>query len=147
LPLHIREEVLWVARYFRKSPLSHEPGGSDIVVEYQNGSVYGYDWIKKPSSYINAILNRKVEDEHDISLNNLDEVEQLNVMRNVVKTIYGRWYDDDDEQKTVPFGEVWNNNDATELPSASLEAVFEKRKPVSVRNLIRPSDVEDDLPF
>jgi hypothetical protein len=51
LPKSLVNDVLWVAREYRTNPLSHEPGGSDVVVEYHNDEVLGYDWIKFPSKY------------------------------------------------------------------------------------------------
>lgn len=55
LPEEIADEVLWVSDEYRVNPLSHIKGGSEIIVEYQNGEVLGYDKIKYPSKFIGTV--------------------------------------------------------------------------------------------
>ena len=52
LPESLKDLVLWVNDKYRTNPLSLQPGGSDVVVEYHNNNVYGYDRIKFPSAYV-----------------------------------------------------------------------------------------------
>ncbi|MES3629446.1 MAG: hypothetical protein PPP56_04695 [Longimonas sp.] len=39
LPDRLVEDVFWVGRTYRTNSLSHIEGGSDIIVEHQDGSV------------------------------------------------------------------------------------------------------------
>lgn len=55
IPGALVDEIMWVQRKYRTNRLSHIEGGSDVVVEYHEGDVFGYDWIKRPSEYIKSI--------------------------------------------------------------------------------------------
>jgi hypothetical protein len=65
LPQALINKVFWVARPYRTNPLSHIEGGIDIVMEYRNGKVLGYDWIKCSTSYIYAIFGETVDNYND----------------------------------------------------------------------------------
>jgi hypothetical protein len=43
---------------YRTNPLSHEPGGSEVTVYMDYGSVYVYDKIKNPTRYIGSLPKR-----------------------------------------------------------------------------------------
>ena len=55
LPEDLKDKVFWVARPYRTNLLSHIEGGTDVIMEYHNGDVLGYDWIKEPFQYIRAL--------------------------------------------------------------------------------------------
>lgn len=41
---------------YTKNPLSLEPGGETLVIEYQNGTLERHDRIKFPLAYTNKVL-------------------------------------------------------------------------------------------
>lgn len=120
LPAHLADSVLWVAREYRRNPLSFTPGGSDVVVEYHEGNVFGYDWIKFPSSYISTIFIESIISEYE-NYDSLTELVQLGIVKSKYYRIYARKYEDEKEYLIVPFQEVWNSLTATTLPWEVLE--------------------------
>jgi hypothetical protein len=46
----------FVSDEFRTNQLSLTPGGSNVVVNYENGETKAYDKVKNPKAYINAIV-------------------------------------------------------------------------------------------
>lgn len=115
LPERLKPFVLWVAREYRTNPLSHQEGGSDVVVEYQSEEVYGYDWIKFPSKYVSAIFYKRVDiAKEDFEV--YDYNEKLITIKNEIKAIYARKWSDIENHGKVPFEEVWNFEDYDELP-------------------------------
>ena len=76
-----------------ENTLSFEPGGSDVVVEYHDGSVFGYDWIKTPSSYISTIFNVSLIAEHD-DYESLSFTDQLRIVKSKYYRIFARQYED-----------------------------------------------------
>lgn len=100
-----RAYVLWVAREYRTNPLSHEEGGSDVVVEYHSDEVFGYDWIKFPSKYVSAIFYKRIDvDKEDFEV--YDEDEQLTTIKDEIKSIYARKWSSMEDHDKVPFEEV-----------------------------------------
>lgn len=55
IPKHMEQKLFYVNRDFRTNPLSHEPGGFDVIVELWSGCVYHYDWVKFPGRYVEKI--------------------------------------------------------------------------------------------
>lgn len=45
---------------YRINPLSFKEGGFTVVVENHNGSIFEYDKIKNPESYIRAALRNPI---------------------------------------------------------------------------------------
>jgi len=86
LPNHLADRVFWPARKYRKNALSHIEGGVDFVVEFDDGRVLGYDWIKSTYAYISEIPG------------GIDSIFQ----------IYARKCQPDSPQDTESFREVWN---------------------------------------
>ena len=64
LPENLALKVLIVKDNYRVNPLSKEPGGISVVVEYTDGQVLLYDKIKMPSKYIKQIIS-----DHPTNLN------------------------------------------------------------------------------
>lgn len=120
LPDHLVEEVLWVAREYRTNPLSHIEGGCDVVVEYQDGSAYGYDWIKKPSRYIRSFFTGIIEYESD-DFEQLGKKRQLKIARESISRLYARKYHDATTYNTAGFKVVWDASTAEEMPWKCLE--------------------------
>jgi hypothetical protein len=116
IPVHLVDKVLWVARETRQNPLSHIPGGSDVIVEYHNESVFGYDWIKSPSVYIYTIFSNAMGDEFRY----LGEKYQLEIAKDKISKIFAREYDNPNERYHIPFEEVWNSKTSNNLPWKSL---------------------------
>ncbi|TAD96618.1 MAG: hypothetical protein EAZ78_09860 [Oscillatoriales cyanobacterium] len=138
LPLRLAHVVLWVDRKYRTNPLSHIPGGSDVVVEYHDGSALGYDWIKDPWAYIRTFFAGLVEYGSDEShsgspgtgrtsdpkkgdFNKLDEKIQLEITKNKIARFYARKYNNGEEYSTAAFVEVWNSETSKEMPWNALK--------------------------
>ena len=51
LPDDFINKIFWPDRDYRTNPLSHIPGGSDLIIEYTDEKIIGYDWIKFPDRY------------------------------------------------------------------------------------------------
>lgn len=50
------KRTLKVADEFRLNSLSLKPGGATVIVVYQNGTRRSYDKVKRPSAYVNRII-------------------------------------------------------------------------------------------
>jgi len=114
LPKSLKDHVLWVARNFRTNPLSHKPGGSDVVVEYHDARVYGYNRIKFPSQYISTIWNKGISEVHE-DFSKYDKEKQLKIIKENIKRIFARKYIKENFDD-VPFKEIWNYEKSYELP-------------------------------
>lgn len=112
IPPELKPLIFWVDRQYRKNELSFQIGGVDIIVEYTNGKVFGYDWVKYPGRYVKKIFDEGF-------LKNSDSNELETVKRNISR-IFARTYSHD-KYKTEPFTEVWNNKTHTTLPYSLLE--------------------------
>jgi hypothetical protein len=125
LPSEFKDKVLWIADNYRTNPLSHQPGGNDVIIEYTNGKIYAYDRIKLPSLYINKIVvNYFIK--KSLSLNDLDKDEQVRIVKSEVRRLFARNYIDQDDYKTSAFEEIWDNQKSYDLPWESLKE-FENR--------------------
>ena len=139
LPDELKNIVLWVADEFRINPLSLKPGGSDVVVEYHDGNVFGYDRIKDPASYIRAIFAKKII----LEIQNFEELSeslQMDIVKSKVHRIYARDYKDENDFKNVPFKEIWNSSTSKELPWTVLLKTFNL-------NAIKDSEPKEDLMY
>lgn len=124
-PEHLDNVVLWVERKYRTNPLSHRPGGYDVVVEYHDGRALGYDWIKSPEAYIRTFFAGIIEYGSD-EFNRLDEKSQLELAKNKIAKFYARWYSNNRERSIAKFEEVWNSETATEMPWKALRRLNSK---------------------
>ena len=82
----LRSVILWVSDHFHLHPLSLEPGGFDVVVEYHSGEVFGYDKIKSLWLYVQAILCKRI----NLTVADLQRLkvdEQLIVVKNHILII------------------------------------------------------------
>jgi hypothetical protein len=120
LPHHLVENVLWVAREFRTNQLSHEPGGSDVVVEYQDEKVYGYDWIKYPSRYVQKIWTEGISEVYE-DYDEWEEDVQLDLIKREIRRIFARKYKKE-EYDSEPFKEIWNSETSFENPWTLLKS-------------------------
>lgn len=126
LPPHLVEKTFWPAREYRTNQLSHIPGGADVVIEYQNDTVYGYDWVKRPDRYVKAILSKMYFIKNDFELG-----DTLSLLRENVKRVYARCYFDDNSYKDEPFKEAWNFETSSNLPWQELEKYKPKKQVVT----------------
>ena len=120
LPQDLIKKILWVDTDYRTNPLSHSPGGSDVIVEYHAGMVLGYDRIKFPGSYISTIITNNSNFQPDYS----DEFHNSNHLASIkllLYRIFARKYRDEYEYFNVPFKEIWNSNSSNELPWEELK--------------------------
>ncbi|MCI1187667.1 hypothetical protein MON38_09560 [Hymenobacter sp. DH14] len=109
LPEHLVKEVLWVERNYRINELSHQPGGFDIVIEYKSGNVLGYDWIKRPSHYIEKILQTEYIQEEK-GFHQLTDDEQNALALKYIRAAYARNYKDKKNYDSAVFKQVWNSS-------------------------------------
>ena len=110
LPKHLSNEVIWVERKYRVNELSHQPGGFDIVLEYKSGNVLGYDWIKKPSFYIQRILKNDLCNEEANAFEDLDDAKQLIIAKSLIRTAYARNYQDKALYDSAEFQPIWDSS-------------------------------------
>lgn len=122
LPKHLSNEVIWVERKYRLNDLSHQPGGFDIVLEYKAGNVLGYDWIKKPSSYIQQILSNDLSSEEAYGFEALDDAKQLTIAKSLIRTAYARNYQDKVLYESAEFEQVWNSSTSRITLEKALQA-------------------------
>ena len=127
IPDHLSETAFWVAREYRTNPLSHIPGGYDVIVEYHNGRSLWYDWIKIPWVYIRTFFNGIIE-EVSYEFNNLDKTNQLQVVKSKISGFYTRSYKDEQARSKAEFVKVWDSETANEMPWESLEKFARKQK-------------------
>lgn len=125
LPNHLANRIKWVARKYRTNPLSFIPGGCDIVVEYHEGKVLGYDWIKKPSAYVRAISGELVG-LNKSELFSLNKSKQLQFTTKNLSRVFARLYSDKTEREQSHFLEVWNHKTSNEMPWESLKTFEEE---------------------
>jgi len=116
LPDEFKNRVHWVDKNYRKNPLSLEPGGSDVVIEFKNNHVFGYDCVKFPSNYIYKIILRIIEEEEINDFMELPLQIQFDIVKQKIHRVYARKYIDKEEYLVQPFVEVWNANTSNELP-------------------------------
>ncbi len=112
IPSELKSLVFWIGREFRKNDLSFKEGGTSIIVEYTNGKVFGYDWIKYPSRYVKKIF--------DFDFLNSSYINELDFIKENVSRIYARKYSIDN-YTTETFIEVWNNKTSNNLPYPILD--------------------------
>jgi len=115
LPIYIRDNILWVSDEYRKNPLSLEEGGSNVIVEYYNKKVLGYERIKFPSSYIKKILGKEISNIYT-DFEYYSKLEKIIILKKEISTILACKYNENS------YNEVWNSTNANELPWESLES-------------------------
>ncbi len=120
LPKHLADLILWVGRKYRTNPLSHKPGGGDVVVEYHDGRARGYDWIKDPSAYIEKSFARIVDCEV-IYFMSLETAFQLEIAKRKIARVFARSYKSNDAYSTASYTEIWNSVTSNEMPWESLK--------------------------
>lgn len=120
LPDHLVRKVHWVERKFRTNPKSYQPGGSDVIIEWHNGRIIGYDWIKYPSLYVKKIFKKEL---------GISEVINLSTVKDEIASVFARKYKDEGEYSTSSFEEVWNWQNSKQFPWRSLEPFDLKDEP------------------
>lgn len=92
LPPALKAIAQQCPRQSRKNPLSHQPGGSDIIVTYSLGHVILYDWIKDVVLYIRAFQKSNPEFHLEI------------------QSIYGRFCEEQSERRIGVFSSIWDRD-------------------------------------
>ncbi len=92
LPPALKAIARLCPRQSRTNPLSHQPGGSDVIVAYSLGDVILYDWIKNVVWYITAFQNSNPE------------------FHLHVESIYGRFSEDKSERLIGVFCPIWDRD-------------------------------------
>ncbi len=119
LPENLKITVFWVARPNRTNQPSNLNSSSDLIVEYRNGLVLGFDWIKMDSKHIMRILQEQFFRSKAI-FENCSKHQKLNVIKNKVYRIYGRIYEEG-EFKDIPFEKIWDADNDYKLPWENFE--------------------------
>lgn len=118
LPKNLKQAVRWVQDKYRKSTLSFISGGSDIIVEYTDSKVYGYDKIKFPSGHIRStLLNTLFSNMKDFEKRGIEE--QSKLVREEIATVYIKEHISENENKSK-VKKNWDSN-STRLPWKELE--------------------------
>ena len=91
LPEDVFQKIFLVAEQYRTNVLSLIPGGSEVIVEYNTGSVRLYDKIKDPSSYISSFFGGKIES-----------------ARQEMSRIFCRFPEENSDVDEIEFEEIWN---------------------------------------
>jgi hypothetical protein len=112
IPAELIPQVFWVGREYRKNELSFKNGGVEIIIEYTDGQVFGYDWVKYPGRYI-----KKVFDNTFLVNAHLNEFETI---KKNVSRVFARRCDSED-YNAESFTEVWNNSTSENLPYTLLD--------------------------
>jgi hypothetical protein len=114
IPEDLRNLNLWGVRENRKNYLSHIPRGNDAVVEYHNKNVFGYDWIKFPSRYVNAIWDENKSKSHK-DYRYFNENRQPTIIRQHISRIFAKSYEKSN-YNTEPYKGIWNSKTSIKLP-------------------------------
>jgi hypothetical protein len=117
LPTNLQRKLYWVNRSYRTNSLSHEAGGGDIVVEYEDGNVLGYDRIKYPSAYISTIFSGRLLGKGE-DIRKISSELAVDLIHEDVVSIHARESSDGDHGF---FEEIWNK-EIQEMPWDSLKA-------------------------
>jgi hypothetical protein len=117
LPENFVNRVFWVADEYRTNIKSRQPGGYDVVVEYDNGVVRGYDRIKAPSVYIGSFFYGEIV------------------------RVFARKHADEDDCYTDPFEQVWNIESSKEDPCEALEKFEQKQEQKNKTSILPVSGV------
>jgi hypothetical protein len=92
LPSELKKIVRPCPRESRTNRLSHEPGGSDVVVAFSLGDAILYDWIKDVERYIGSF--EKSDPQFHLHL----------------QSIYGRFCEDKSERRIGVFCPIWDRD-------------------------------------
>jgi hypothetical protein len=113
LPNDLKDRVFWVARPYRTNSLSYIPGGTEIIMEYHNGQVLGYDWIKYPIDYINGmeIMKECWSGGNDTNIWDCD----FDLFKAKVSGIFIRKYKTEN-YRTACFEKVWDSANSEDSP-------------------------------
>lgn len=118
LPTHIIEKILWVDEEFRTNPLSKTLGGCDVIIEYKDGKILGYDKIKFPSIYVDKIINDYFGTITDFEKLNRDK--KLEIIKIYISRVFAKSYKDDNEYMIKPFEEIWAASKHNNFPTEAL---------------------------
>ncbi|GEO08324.1 hypothetical protein [Segetibacter aerophilus] len=116
LPFDFVEKVYWIDDEFRTNALSHEEGGFDIVVEYHTGEIFGYNRVKIPAKYVEAIFYAKF-----LKLKQLPTPAKHDFLKSKVSKIFARKHGDEKKYGVQRFKEVWNSGNPTQNITEALK--------------------------
>jgi hypothetical protein len=112
LPLGFEAKIHWVPDAYRSNPLSLQSGGCSVLIEFEKGSILGYDKIKNPSHYISSIM--KLADNQKTEIIKIYIVDAYKSYGFVSK-VYVKEYHGNDFQM------VWDSMTSTFTPREALE--------------------------
>ncbi|MBD2480567.1 hypothetical protein [Planktothrix sp. FACHB-1365] len=111
LPEQLYKQIFAVGRDWRTNERSHIEGGSDVIVEFNDGKVCLYDWIDYPDRYIRSFFSGSVH---------YPKSEQIKIAKDKVSRIFCRIHEDIKKQKDIPFEEVWNSRNTNTIPGLEI---------------------------
>ena len=117
LPEDLINSVFWVGREFRRNSLSYIEGDYDLIIEYQDGQILEYDWIKSPFYYMRRTICNLLGYEAKNYIY-IDNKEIMAVSKEKFRRIFAMKYKKDGSR--TRFSEVWNFNESTWTPCQTL---------------------------
>ncbi|MCH7410189.1 hypothetical protein MM239_12345 [Belliella sp. DSM 111904] len=131
IPEKLKSKISWIDREYRLNILSFEPGGTDIVVEFTNGEVRGYDWVKYPGKYFKRIFEREYLSGKEIK-------DELAFFKTIVYRIFARKFKSEN-YNSEPFTEIWNSKNDNILPYNLLDSftseIYNNYKTIFLNNI------------
>ena len=104
IPEELKDQVFWVAGKYRNGKLFHLNSGTDIIIEYEDGQVCGYDFIKYPSQYVSKIFGKRADGKYqDYEFLDALELIKSEIIRVFARktNCHGKWQ--------AAFEEIWNH--------------------------------------
>lgn len=115
------KNILWVSDNFRINPLSLTPGGSDVVIVFNDGSIYGYDKVKHTNSYVETILKHQIKFEPNTS-----KEQQLHIIKIAVDSVYvyiNTWAEEIPKIPRVDLKKIWDQKEDDVFPWEKLRVI------------------------
>jgi len=128
LPNELISQVFWVERPYRTHLLSHEPGGSDIIIKFQTSEVFGYDWVKFPYLYIQSIFENTTQISK-VEFENFASSKKLKHVKSLFQKIYLRTWKGNKDYEKASFTEIWNSDHSNQIPWIEAESEILEKYP------------------
>lgn len=110
-----KSNIIWVSDNFRTNLLSLLPGGFCVIIEYCDGSIYGYDKIKFKELYIQKILYVYFSNK-EINLEESSNEEKLQMINIYLSKIYFKEYTTQSDYDESDYELFWSNENSEFLP-------------------------------
>lgn len=102
-------KIYWVDQAYQTNPLSHQPGGGEIIIELTDKRVMGYRNIKSGSAYCEEIVARLAELKSTNELYNINHSTLMNLSNGSISSIYIRLPIYKEPGTFWPFDMIWKS--------------------------------------